>query len=211
MRKLVAIALCCMSMSAVAQYTGGTGGGGFTNCSSGFTVLPVELLYFTAMPEGGRVALQWATATELNNAGYQVERSSDGERFDAIIHVPGMGTTQQVTAYQALDRDPLPGLSYYRLRQTDLDGTATWSNMVAVQREQDLLLAYPNPVEHVLHIAGIGPDAVVEVFDPMGRMVLERQGTGEQLTLEVGHWPPGLYTARVVGGNNVRAISLIKR
>jgi hypothetical protein len=211
MRKLIAIALGCATTASVAQYTGGIGGGGFTSCSSSFTALPVELLHFTAVPEGPHVTLHWTTASELNNAGFQVERSSDGERFDAIIHVPGMGTTQQVTEYQALDRDPLPGLSYYRLRQTDLDGTVTWSDVVVVVREQDRLGAYPNPVEQVLHITGLEPGAVVEIIDPIGRMIITEQSQGAQLTLDAAHWPSGRYTARVITGIAVRSISIVRR
>ena len=193
-----------------AQFTGGIGGGGFTACTGSFTLLPVELLYFTAVPEGEHVALHWATATELNNAGFQVERSGDGERFETIIRTPGMGTTQQVTEYKEVDHDPLPGLSYYRLRQTDLDGTETWSNTVAVQWEQELPVAYPNPVHDVVTIAGIGPDAVVELLDPLGRLLRVERSTGEHFTLETIAWPAGRYTARIIEGNNVRTISLIK-
>lgn len=210
MKKLFGILLCCITSATSAQFTGGIGGGGFTACTGSFTLLPVELLYFTAMPEGDGVVLNWATATELNNAGFQVERSGDGERFETIIRMPGMGTTQQVTEYKELDRDPLPGLSYYRLRQTDIDGTETWSNTVAVQWEQDVPVAYPNPVHDVVTIAGIGPDAVVEVLDPIGRLLRVERSTGEHFTLETIAWPAGRYTARIIEGNNVRTISLIK-
>ena len=210
MKKLFGIAICCITSATSAQYTGGIGGGGFTACTGSFTLLPVELLYFTAVPEGEHVALHWATATELNNAGFQVERSGDGERFETIIRTPGMGTTQQVTEYKEVDHDPLPGLSYYRLRQTDLDGTETWSNTVAVQWEQELPVAYPNPVHDVVTIAGIGPDAVVELLDPLGRLLRVERSTGEHFTLETIAWPAGRYTARIIEGNNVRTISLIK-
>lgn len=210
MRRALGISFFGLHLAVAAQYTGGTGGGGFTACTSSSTLLPVELLYFTAMPEGEGVALHWATATELNNAGFQVERSSDGEHFVTIIRTPGMGTTQQVTEYKELDRDPLPGLSYYRLRQTDHDGTETWSNTVAVQWEQDQLRAYPNPVHDVVHLVGIGPDAVVEVLDPLGRTMRVDQSTGEPFTLDATPWPTGRYTARIIEGDRVRSISLIK-
>lgn len=210
MRKVFVIPFIGLGLATSAQYTGGTGGGGFTACTGSFTLLPVELLYFRAVPEGEHVALHWATATELNNAGFQVERSGDSERFASIIRVPGMGTTQQVTEYKELDHDPLPGLSYYRLRQTDIDGTETWSNTVAVQWEQEVPIAYPNPVHDVVTIAGIGPDAVVELLDPLGRLLRVERSTGEHFTLDAIAWPAGRYTARIIEGNNVRTISLIK-
>lgn len=211
MRKLFAIALCSLSIASAAQYTGGTGGGGFTNCSSAFAMLPVELLHFTATPESEQVALQWATATELNNAGFHVERSSDGERYDAILEVEGMGTTQQVTHYAVIDRAPLPGLSYYRLRQTDLDGTETLSDAVAIEREHGALGAYPNPTADVLHITGLEDGAWVEILDPVGRVIAMERSQGAQLTLDATRWPAGRYTARVVSASGVRSIGIIKR
>lgn len=211
MRKVTAIAFCCLASASVAQYIGGTGGGGATNCSFDFAMLPVELLHFTAKPEGEHVALQWASATELNNAGFQVERSGDGVRYDAILEVQGMGTTQQVTHYAVMDRAPLPGLSYYRLRQTDFDGSATWSDVVVVERGQGPLGAYPNPVEEMLHITGLTPDAVVEVIDPIGRLVIKEQSQGAQITLDAAEWPSGRYTARVVTGSEVRSIGIMRR
>lgn len=133
MRKAVCIILVLLTTSSQAQYVGGTGGGGATNCSAAFAMLPVELLSFTATPESDEVLVHWATASELNNAGFHVERSSYGVRFDAIAEVEGIGTAHTVTHYEAIDSAPLPGLSYYRLRQTDLDGTVTWSEGVAVE------------------------------------------------------------------------------
>ncbi len=210
MRKLIAIAFGCATSASVAQYIGGTGGGGATNCSSAFAMLPVELLHFSASPSGSDVLLQWATASELNNAGFQVERSSDGMRFEAIAEVEGMGTTQQLTRYEALDRAPLPGLSFYRLRQTDHDGTTALSEVVAVEFKASEFVAYPNPVEDVLHLAGLAPGAWVEVIDPLGRVIHAERSTAPLLTIQAAHWPAGRYTARVVAGSGTSTIGIIR-
>lgn len=210
MRKLIAIAFGCATTASVAQYIGGTGGGGATNCSSDFAMLPVELLHFTAAPVGSHVLLQWATASELNNAGFQVERSDDGERFEPIAEVEGMGTTQQLTSYEAWDRSPLPGLSFYRLRQMDFDGTTTFSVVQLVEIYADTLVAYPNPTEDLLHVSGLEPEAIVEVIDPLGRVIHTARSQGRLLTIQAGHWPAGRYTARVVAGGRASTISIIR-
>ncbi|MBK8226125.1 MAG: T9SS type A sorting domain-containing protein [Flavobacteriales bacterium] len=210
MRKLVAIALCSLASASVAQYIGGTGGGGATNCSSAFAMLPVELLQFTATPSGSDVQLQWATASELNNAGFHVERSADGVRFDVIAEVEGMGTTQQLTSYESVDHSPLPGLSFYRLRQTDHDGTTTLSEMVAVELKTSEAMAYPNPVEDRLTLAGLQPGAIVEMIDPLGRVIHTERSQGQLLTIQAAHWPAGRYTARVVAGSGISTVGIIR-
>ncbi|MBK8948693.1 MAG: hypothetical protein IPM68_07475 [Flavobacteriales bacterium] len=83
------------------------------------TPMPVELLSFQAIPVNAQVRLRWATATELNNAYFTVERSPDGLLWAPVLMVPGAGDSQSEQQSVALDDRPLPRLSYYRLRQTD--------------------------------------------------------------------------------------------
>ncbi|MBL8010943.1 MAG: hypothetical protein JNJ64_10070, partial [Flavobacteriales bacterium] len=99
---------------------------GTTNLSS--TPLPVELVHFTADPTGpASVRLSWATASEQDNAGFTVERSTDLEDWTAVAQVAGAGDAQTLLSYEALDDPAPPALLYYRLRQTDLDGGSTLS------------------------------------------------------------------------------------
>ena len=104
--------------------------------SNGASPLPVTLLDFTAQAEGpAAVRLRWATASELNNAGFTVERSADGTAFTTIGTVAGAGTSATRHDYTLLDTNPpihQPTL-YYRLRQTDQDGTVAYSPIRTVQ------------------------------------------------------------------------------
>ncbi|MBK9288296.1 MAG: hypothetical protein IPN38_11585 [Flavobacteriales bacterium] len=77
--------------------------------------------------------LRWNTASELNNDHFTIERSVDGQRWAALGTVLGAGTTQQSSYYAYTDREVLDPLVYYRLQQTDRDGTSTTSDMVAVR------------------------------------------------------------------------------
>jgi hypothetical protein len=96
------------------------------------TALPIELLYFNATPNQKIVDLTWATASELNNESFTVERSIDGLTWETVLTVSGAGTTNQRTDYSNEDTRPLSGLSYYRLKQTDFDGQFTYSNIKSV-------------------------------------------------------------------------------
>ena len=110
--------------------------------------LPVELVAFTAVPQTNDVLLTWSTATEINNDQFQVQRSIDGQHFHDLATIPGQGTTSSPHQYTYLDRRPGPGQWYYRLRQVDLDGQATFSPVVTVQVKSESAVSrvYPNPV-----------------------------------------------------------------
>lgn len=114
--------------------------------------LPVELLHFTA--EAGpkqTVNLNWATASETNNAYYTIEWSEDGENYEELNSIPGAGNTTQKSYYKYTDLSPLPGLNFYRLIQTDYDGSQRIYDPVRVtvqERKGSLSIdhVYPNPV-----------------------------------------------------------------
>lgn len=212
MRKPFAIAFACLCLTSVAQFTGGMGGGGGVNCMPAINWLPVELIHFSAAAEGMQVLVEWTTASELNNGGFHVERSIDGVRFDAIAEVEGAGTAHTVTDYQTIDKAPLPGLSYYRLRQTDLDGTTTWSEAVAVEMKALRIAAYPNPVRSMLTIQGVSTKDVaqVQVFDTWGRSVMQAALPEGAIEIDMGGLPAGLYRVRIAGEQGPETLSVVK-
>lgn len=109
-------------------------------CSSAFTltgdcesvVLPIELAAFSAKVEGEKVLVTWETLSEENNALFEIERSINGQDFEVIGTVEGAGTSLIPLNYQFTDENPVNGISYYRLRQTDFDGTSETFQMSAV-------------------------------------------------------------------------------
>lgn len=134
--------------------------------------LPVDMLAFTAVPTGARVRVDWTTAVERDNRLFTVERSADGTKFNDVVSVPGAGTSLEVRHYVAHDDEPLPGLSYYRLRQEDLDGAMTRSGIVTVLRRniQDITVVRTEEGPLFHHAMPLG--AEYEVFDAVGRVVL---------------------------------------
>jgi hypothetical protein len=109
--------------------------------------LPVTLTSFGAVSQGTGVAVNWATASEQHNAGFEVQRSADGATFATLATVAGMGTTQSAHTYSYFDATPLRTTSYYRLKQLDLDGTFAYSPVVAVlaAASPTAFSIYPNP------------------------------------------------------------------
>lgn len=110
---------------------------------------PVEFLSFTATPEDHRVLLEWRTGSEKNNAHFTIERSVDARLFESLHNVPSQGDSDEVQAYQVYDLQPLTGKSYYRLKQTDLDGSFSYSETVSVAFEasqQARWQVHPNPL-----------------------------------------------------------------
>lgn len=97
------------------------------------TALPVEFLFFTAsLNNQNEVVLNWATASELNNDFFTVERSVDGLTWEVVEIVNGNGTTPLRNDYSANDPRPYSGLSYYRLKQTDFDGAFEFADIVSI-------------------------------------------------------------------------------
>ncbi len=114
------------------------------------SLVPVELSSFSASVTANGVELRWSTATETNNYGFTIERKSEGSEFTEIGFVKGNGTSTTVNNYSYIDTKPLNGNVYYRLKQTDLDGSVNYSNEILADNSGmvngfQLLGNYPNP------------------------------------------------------------------
>ncbi|MCB9167526.1 MAG: right-handed parallel beta-helix repeat-containing protein [Flavobacteriales bacterium] len=120
--------------------------------------LPVELVRFAAERiDADRVRLDWSTATENDNAGFEVwRRIDDGTDFQRIGWVDGAGNSQQLLTYVLIDPNPTPEVSYYYLRQYDTDGAFDDSPLVAVNGipRADTYTLYPNPAAQVVYVNG---------------------------------------------------------
>jgi len=143
-------------------------------CFSG--VLPVELTSFNAIINDTVVDLYWSTATQLNNDYFTIERSATGENFSPVSKVNGAGTVNQQMDYFERDNYPLPGISYYRLKQTDFNGSYSYSEIVAVKRKaiSGEMSVYPNPANSggVFFIAFsefMDEEVLVVIRDIMGK------------------------------------------
>lgn len=120
-----------------------------------YEIVPVELTNFTVHSSKDKVTLNWTTATELNNAGCEIHRSigtdksADERNWETIGFVDGNGTSSKENVYKFIDENPVEGISYYRLKQIDFDGTFRLYNEVKIEfstvKEYALEQNYPNP------------------------------------------------------------------
>jgi len=111
--------------------------------------LPVEVVYFRALEQAGSIKLEWATSFEENFDFFTIERSSDGKTFlDFIKLFSKTEYSSKTKTYAFIDEMPFPGLSYYRLKSTDFDGSIEYHGVVSVNREDDQpdILLYASPM-----------------------------------------------------------------
>ncbi len=154
--------------------------------------LPIELLSFSARLAGHKVELNWATASETNNAYFTIERSADGRQFEVVEKIAGAGTASTVHQYASTDPFPFNGKTYYRLKQTDFDGQYSYSHIEVVYQQISPSTAFPNPVQDEAFVALQNFDAgqyLYKVIDTNGRLKLEGQlevGMANQLVVIKG-------------------------
>lgn len=172
--------------------------------------LPVELMYFNAAYNGAGVDLGWATASEKNNSHFTVERSRNGIDFEEVLNVKGASQATQKITYHEKDNEPLSGISYYRLKQTDRDGTVTYSSMQAVEISQGTSVRlFPNPTAtgHIVVEGKVG--SIVTVLDAMGQVVLEKNIADEKTDIDLNKSGKGMYTVIVNSAGQITAHKVV--
>ncbi|MEQ9426710.1 MAG: hypothetical protein RJQ09_19965 [Cyclobacteriaceae bacterium] len=116
--------------------------------ASSSSPLPIELLSFEVKEVNGTIELIWKTATELNNDFFTIEKSTDLEYTEVLTQMPGNGTTSNIREYSFKDYLPSLGWNYYRLKQTDYDGTSetfSWKGVYLNEERVPSILIAPNP------------------------------------------------------------------
>jgi hypothetical protein len=156
--------------------------------------LPVSLIGFVAVQQARGVEVRWSTASEKDNAAFEVQRSLDGLTFTTISQVKGQGQSTQKHSYNFIDAASFPSLiSYYRLRQVDFNGTATYSSVVAVKGDHRNDV-FPNPANHQLTFCLLNEGPITyRVLDPTGQTVMHGKPAHGVQTLDVSGLPVGLY------------------
>ncbi len=174
--------------------------------------LPITLVRFTAEPEGAVVKLRWTTASEYENELFTVERSRDGLHFEPVMDVPGARYSNVPLDYAELDRSPYPGLSYYRLRQTDFNGESTLSQVVAVllgDLDQRPLVVF-GTADVLTAVHGFPAGSRYELMDMTGRLIVGGSTTMDGRTELNGlALSRGAYLMRLHNGDRVESTRFV--
>jgi len=182
--------------------------------SEGIIALPVELVSFKAQHHSSGVNLAWATASEKDNSGFEIEVSSDGKTFRKIGFVESkVGTTTIKQQYSFVDTKAASGTRYYRLKQVDFDGQFEYSKIVAISvGAVGTSAVYPTlaTTEVTVKLASEG-EVEVAVVDITGKRVAQVQNfTERELVLPVQHLKSGTYFVTVVGGQQKETFRFVK-
>lgn len=139
--------------------------------------LPINLEDFKCVlaQDNTAVNVSWATATETNNKEFSVERSIDGNIWQAIATLPGAGNSDKLLNYSYNDNNPVWGLAYYRLKQTDFDGNYSYSDVQPVSITGKSAEIFPNPTSGDLTLTYHAQNSEVinaEIMDIAGKVVM---------------------------------------
>lgn len=182
-------------------------------CGSGCTLLPVSLTEFSSSLQQGGVKLTWQTASEQDNEFFTLERSWDGQIFEPIVRIGGSGTTQTPTSYSFIDRVTVSKAAYYRLSQTDFDGTHERLKTIRVSALSlgQLVELYPNPVQQgsVVAVRGVLSGDTWALYDLAGHLL--SSGVFSVDPHLVVHERAGLYLLKIQAQGEVIAQRIVVR
>jgi hypothetical protein len=188
----------------------------FDDMVFGADPLPVKLLSFNAEKANQAVQLSWTTTNEVNNKEFGVQRSETGEKWNDIAVVKGQGTSNGVHTYSAEDKMPLPGVSYYRLRQTDLDGASVYSKVKVIDFSgiaMDAVKVYPNPAKGRLNVIANTFDGKVgyTIVGVDGRQVGSGmlQNTISATGINISNLKAGMYILKLQNNEKIKTVKFM--
>lgn len=185
--------------------------------------LPIDLLSFNAELNAGVVDLTWATATEINNDYFTIEKTRNGKEFEEVVIVKGSGNITSLKEYNAIDKNPYQGISYYRLKQTDFDGRYTYSGMVAIDNTKGKeveFIVFPNPSDgQNINVSFKGNENKEEVLvilnsidgrEIYSKVLLTDDNGSFIIAVDIGNrLPAGIYTVTGSSKNDIYSRKLL--
>lgn len=180
--------------------------------------LPVALLDFKCfLKNNNTVVLQWQTVNENNVSGFTVQRSNDATNFDSIGYVPSKGNSSSTRNYTTFDKQPLPGVNFYRLQMVDEAGNFTYSKIVSVKIEQEIFTFQisPNPAKNILFVRvdGENEKGVFQISDAVGRKLNEVViflKSNTSFSIDINSLPKGVYNLQLFTRTKIETKRFVK-
>ncbi len=181
-------------------------------------IIPVELVSFNASVTKEAINLSWVTATEVNNQGFEIERSIENNsirsEYEKIGFVDGFGTTSAQQLYSFVDKDvATPGRYFYRLRQVDFDGSFEYSSEVAVDIDKPLVFKldqnYPNPFNPsttIRYSVPVSELVTLKIYDILGNEVAilvneQKEAASYEVKFDASQLSSGIYFYKIQAGS----------
>ncbi len=173
--------------------------------------LPVELTSFELKAKGDKaIELLWQTASELNNDGFEIQRSTDAKNWKTLGFVNGAGSSNYTINYQYIDANP-ELLNYYRLKQVDYDGKSIFSGIKFIKTALSSYAKaiYPNPTDNVINV-DISNIKDIQLYDAVGHWIKSLPILDN--TISVASLPKGIYYLKLsYTDNRSKMLSFIKK
>lgn len=165
-----------------------------TECAA----LPVELINFKGKEQAGTIQLNWQTASEINNQGFEIEWSNDGRAWQKIGWIDGNGSTSSINDYSFIHRSPHRGFNYYRLKQLDFDGAFEYSSILVISfNGQTEFSIYPNPATDELFLELDERNVEINIYSITGGLVKTVKSVPENYLIDISDLKSGIYSLEV--------------
>lgn len=166
--------------------------------------LPVNIVSFKAKAENNdKVKISWTTSYENDNSFFDIQRSSDGLNFSTIGTTPGKNNSNSLQDYTFYDNMPIKGISFYRLKQVDVDAKSTYSRIerINISDSKNNVDIYPNPVIGNNFSINLRKEIVgvidIKIYDMKGSLLFLQQSSGANTILVNHQLPKGIYTVKI--------------
>ena len=187
------------------------GGDGYDICSiivEG-VALPVELTKFGVSKSASNILVEWQTASEVNNDRFEIERSTDANRFSSIGKVKGEGNSQRMNDYSFIDDQPIQGQNYYRLKQIDIDGAFSYSDIVSVEiAKAEVRITPKSTIDQISVNTGNASSIIVRSFS--GQFMSSQSSADGNFTIDMTNYPRGIYFLSISINGNVQTEKVVR-
>jgi hypothetical protein len=195
-----------------ASGSSGTSAAGIQIALNAGNPLPIELVRFEGRCTGEKVQLSWQTAAELNNDFFVAEKSKDGRNWTVLATIPGGKASKE---YSCADEQPATPVAYYRLKQVDLDGTFSYSQVVHVvgcAGKAKAITLYPNPTATGVYLAADEVEGMeYELYDTRGALLRKGKMQNGTTYIDMSAWAAGTYFLKLRQNNSfINNFSIIK-
>jgi hypothetical protein len=174
-------------------------------------LLPVELLNFQLKNVNGKNQLSWTTTSELNNDYYEIERKTNDSSFVKIGRVESSGNTNNLTEYTFLDQKPALGISYYRLKQVDVNGDFKYSKIISSNLSNQPLMVKPNPNNGIFSVEVFQENCTITLVNMLGETLEIRKNVNIGIIdFDLSNQENGIYFLKVDHSGSSQNFKIIK-